>query len=119
MLFAGGIFFMFDEKQYILGTFSVLLGGAISLVFLMPLLSKDHVVWNGKYVEGPSGKYRQIFKQQKTRIMWSDIAVRGTVMSGYWYIQAEDCRKIHWNHHYAGYRAFDDAVVKNCPALAI
>ena len=48
-------------------------------------------------------------------IPWGDIRRTGKTATGYWYVEAEDGRRVYWSYLYKGYGAFVQALAELTP----
>jgi hypothetical protein len=72
--------------------------------FMAPSLSSVHkVVWNEDGIEGPSKMFGPTLGLARTAIPWGDIKRTGTTITSYWYVEANDGRRIYWSYLYKGF----------------
>ena len=53
----------------------------------------------------------------RTEIAWSDIVRAGRTMTGYWYVESGDGRRVYWSYLCAGCDALWQALRGHCPTL--
>jgi hypothetical protein len=98
--------------------FCMLLGLAVA-AFMAPSLTSIHAVaWNDEGVSGPSSRFGPTLGLSKAHIRWDEIARVGRTLTGYWFVEATDGRRVYWSYLYKGYGAFDKALHAHCPSLA-
>jgi len=109
----GGLFGM------VLGLFLTLMGAAFSGLMAPALSSIHDVNWNAQYVEGAAKMFGPTLGRTRTQIKWSDIASTGTTNTQYWYIQADDGRRIYWSYLYDGHGAFAQMLSQKRPDIEL
>ncbi|HWC64406.1 MAG TPA: hypothetical protein VG501_12330 [Rhizomicrobium sp.] len=122
---AGGLLFLALGVATIIagglpvGLAAVAMGAAIA-GFMAPSLTNAHVVhWTRDYVEGPARMFGPTLGAARTRINWDDIVRTGKTITGYWFIETADRRRIYWSYLYKGYGAFVRRLHARCPALVL
>ncbi len=55
----------------------------------------------------------------RTEIAWSEIAKTGKTITGYWYVESGDGRRVYWSYLYKGYGALVLALRGHCPSLQL
>ena len=96
-----------------------ILGLAIS-GFMAPSLTSVHrVTWEEEAIEGPSSLFGLTLGLRRTRILWRDIARAGTTMTGYWFVESLDGRRVYWSYLYKGYGALTAFLQKKRPDLRL
>jgi hypothetical protein len=74
--------------------------------FMAPSLTSVHkVTWDEESVEGPSNLFGPTLGLRRTRILWSDISRMGTTVTGYWFVESDDGRRVYWSFLYKGHGA--------------
>ena len=74
--------------------------------FMSPSLVSVHkVTWNEDSLEGPSNLFGPTLGLRRTRMLWGDIVRTGTTMTGYWFVESRDGRRVYWSFLYKGYGA--------------
>jgi hypothetical protein len=94
--------------------------GAAAGGFMAPSLTSVHAVrWKDDHVEGPSKMFGPTLGLLRATIAWSDIATTGKTLTGYWYVQSRDGRRVYWSYLYKGHGALAAALRRHCPSLTI
>jgi hypothetical protein len=87
------------------GLVTVLLGLGVA-GFMSPSLTSVHkVTWDDESIEGPSNLFGPTLGLRRTRMLWGDIARTGTTMTGYWFVESRDGRRVYWSFLYKGHGA--------------
>jgi hypothetical protein len=74
--------------------------------FMSPSLTSVHkVTWDDESVEGPSNLFGPTLGLRRTRMLWGDIARTGTTVTGYWFVESRDDRRVYWSFLYKGHGA--------------
>lgn len=82
----------------------------------IPSLTNCHLVgWKAGGVAGPSTTFG--LDTSRSEIDWRDIARVGKTLSGYWFIESRDARRIYWSYAYRGHNTLKAALKKRCPTL--
>lgn len=98
----GGVFLMF-VGQTGPGVLFVGIGGALA-TFMAPSLTHVHdVTWSQDGVSGPCKTFGPTLGTARADIPWELITTSGKTSSGYWYVQADDGRKVYWSFLYPGF----------------
>lgn len=119
-LFVVGVVAVLAGGQGLLGGAAAIAVGAVIGGFMAPSLTDLHIVrWTAEGVEGPSKTFGLTLGIKRTMIRWRDIRRTGKTMTGYWYVESEDRRRVYWSYLYKGYGAFVKALTEHCPALAL
>ncbi len=88
--------------------------------FMAPSLTNLHnVQWTTLGVNGPARMFGPTLGLSRTEIAWRDIVTAGKTITGYWFVQAADGRRIYWSYLYKGYGAFVSAIKAHCPTLSL
>ena len=96
-----------------------LLGAAIA-GFMAPSVTSIHIVrWNEHGIEGPSKMFGPTLGVSRTEIAWSEIVKTGTTKTGYWFVEADDGRRVYWSFLYKGYGALIATLQSRRPALQL
>lgn len=94
-----------------------LLGAAIA-GFMAPSVTSIHAVhWNDRGVEGPAKMFGPTLGTARTEIEWQDIVKTGKTITGYWYVESGDGRRVYWSFMYKGYGALVLALRSHRPSL--
>jgi hypothetical protein len=92
--------------------------GALSAGFMAPPLTSMHAVhWNEHGIEGPAKMFGPTLGTARTEIAWSDIVKMGKTITGYWFVESRDGRRVYWSYLYKGYGALIAAQQSHCPSL--
>jgi hypothetical protein len=98
----------------------LLLVGAAIAGFMAPSLTHMHdLQWSEDGVAGPSKMFGPTLGVARTRIRWPDIVKTGATITGYWYIETNDRRRIYWSYLYKGNGAFAAALRRKCPGVTV
>jgi hypothetical protein len=96
-----------------------LLGAAIA-GFMAPSVTSIHIVhWNEHGVEGPSKMFGPTLGASRTEIAWSEIVKTGKTITGYWFVESGDGRRVYWSYLYKGYGALIAALQSRRPSLQL
>jgi hypothetical protein len=77
---------------------AALFGAAIA-GFMAPSVTSIHAVrWNGEGIEGPARMFGPTLGTARTEIAWSDIVRTGKTVTGYWYVESGDGRRVYWSY---------------------
>lgn len=80
--------------------------GLGAAVFMSPSLTSVHrVTWDDKSIEGPSNLFGPTLGLRRTRIAWGEISRTGTTITGYWFVESRDGRRVYWSFLYKGHGA--------------
>ena len=94
-----------------------LLGAAIA-GFMAPSVTSIHAVhWNDRGVECPAKMLGPTLGTARTEIEWQDIVKTGKTITGYWYVESGDGRRVYWSFLYKGYGALVLALRSHRPPL--
>ncbi len=114
----GCVAFVLDEGVW--GPRLIALLGAAIAGCMAPSLTDIHtVVWSPRGVEGPSNLFGPTLGLRRTTIQWDDIRKFGTTITGYWYVQSADGRRVYWSYLYKGHTALAAALRAHCPLLPL
>jgi hypothetical protein len=92
--------------------------GVAIMGFMAPSLTHVHdVQWAANAIEGPSRLFGPTLGAARTSIAWHDIARTGATVTGYWYVEARDGRRVYWSYLYKGNEALAAAIQARCPEL--
>jgi len=98
---------------------SALFGAAIA-GFMAPSVTSVHAVnWNADGIEGPSITLGPTLGFTRTEINWSEISATGKTITGYWFVESNDGRRVYWSYLYKGYGSLTLALQRNCPSVAL
>lgn len=96
-----------------------LLGLAIG-GFMAPSLTSIHRVrWTQDGIEGPSKIFGPSLGVARTTIAWGDIVRAGTTITSYWFVEAQDGRRVYWSYLYKGYGALTSYLRDKRPNLTL
>ena len=86
--------------------------------FMLPSLTSVHrVTWDEESVEGPSNLFGPTLGLRRTRMLWRDISRTETTMTGYWFVESRDGRRVYWSYLYKGHGALDTFLYMKRPDL--
>ena len=92
--------------------------GALIAGFMAPSLTSLHAVhWNEHGIDGPAKMFGLTLGTARTEIAWSDIVKTGKTITGYWFIESSDGRRVYWSYLYQGYGALVAALQSHRPSL--
>jgi hypothetical protein len=99
-------------------------GGAVLGIaiagFMSPSVTSIHAVhWNEDGVEGPARMFGPTLGRARTEIAWSEIVKTGKTITGYWFVEASDGRRVYWSYLYKGYGALVVALHNHRPSLPL
>ena len=116
MAIAGGFAVLTNHGD--LGAVAVAGMGVAIAGFMAPSLTHVHdVQWTADVVEGPSRLCGPTLGSARTSIAWHDIARTGVTVTGYWYVEARDGRRVYWSYLYKGNEALAASIRARCPEL--
>ncbi|MFS2111880.1 hypothetical protein ACCC88_19470 [Sphingomonas sp. Sphisp140] len=95
-------------------------GGVLLLpgLFMLPSLTRWHdVCWDGFGIQGTSRMFGPTLGWARAKIAWREIVRVGKTMTGYWYVEAEDGRRVYWSYLYLGYPVLVARLKQACPDL--
>lgn len=105
--------------EWKIGSVGVAMGLAIA-GFMAPSLTDLHIVhWTNLSAEGPSRMFGPTLGLSRTEIAWADVVKTGKTITGYWFIQANDGRRIYGSYLYKGYGAFVAAISSHRPDMQL
>lgn len=92
--------------------------GALIAGFMAPSLTSIHAVrWNEHGIEGPAKMFGPTLGAARTEIAWSEIVRAGTTITGYWFVESRDGRRVYWSYLYKGYGGLIAGLQSHCPSL--
>jgi hypothetical protein len=116
MAVAGGWAVLTNHGDW--GAVAVACMGATIAGFMAPSLTHVHdVQWAANVVEGPSRLLGPTLGAARTSIAWREIVRTGATVTGYWYVEARDGRRVYWSYLYKGNEALAAAIRARCPDL--
>jgi len=96
----------------------VALLGAVIAGFMAPSVTSIHAVyWDEHGIEGPAKMFGPTLGTARTEIAWSEIMKTGKTITGYWYVESGDGRRVYWSYLYKGYGALILALRGHRPSL--
>lgn len=102
-----------DTAALVLACMGLAIGG-----FMSPSLTHVHDVhWSEDVIEGPSRMFGPTLGLARTTIAWSDVVRTGSTITGYWYVEALDGRRVYWSYLYKGNAMLEAALASKCPGL--
>jgi len=98
----------------------VALFGVAIAGFMAPSTTAVHIVnWSEKGIQGPCRLFGPTLATKRTEIAWTDIVSAGKTITGYWYVESNDGRRVYWSYLYKGYGALTVAIRTHCPSLRL
>jgi hypothetical protein len=92
--------------------------GVVFIVAAAPQIAWRHEVrWSQKGIEGPANLLGLTLGAARTEIAWADIVRAGRSMTGYWYVESSDGRRVYWSYLCAGCDALLRVLRGHCPTL--
>jgi hypothetical protein len=86
--------------------------------FMSPSVTSIHAVhWSERGIEGPAKLFGPTLGIARAQIAWSDIAKSGKTITGYWYVESTDGRRVYWSYLYKGYGALMSVLQARHPEL--
>jgi hypothetical protein len=105
LLWLAGLYGILFRAGGLMAFAGIILGLCVA-GFMAPSLTSVHrVTWEEEAVEGPSNLFGLTLGLRRTRILWHDIARAGTTMTGYWFVESLDGRRVYWSFLHKGYGA--------------
>ena len=102
------------------GALAVTVLGLCIAGFMSPSLTSVHrVTWDEEAIEGPSHLFGLTLGWRRTKILWRDIARAGTTITGYWFVESLDGRRVYWSYLYKGHGVLTDLIGMNRPDLPL
>ena len=88
--------------------------------FMAPSLTTIHVVrWDANSIDGPCRLFGPTLGISRTTISWPVLIKTGKTLTGYWFVEARDGRRVYWSYLYKGHGAFIDVLKRRCPHLDV
>jgi hypothetical protein len=88
--------------------------------FMAPSLTSIHMVrWEDDAIEGPSSLFGPTLGLRRTKIRWNEIARTGVTATAYWFVEAQDGRRVYWSFLYKGYGALSELIRLKRPDLTL
>jgi hypothetical protein len=88
--------------------------------FMAPSVTSIHAVfWNDKGIEGPAKLFGPTLGRARTEITWTEIVKTGKTVTGYWYVESSDRRRVYWSYLYKGYGELISELQRRCPSLQL
>jgi hypothetical protein len=92
--------------------------GAAIAGFMAPSVTSVHAVrWNDRSIEGPAKMFGPTLGVARTEIAWSEIVKTGKTVTGYWYVESGDGRRVYWSYLYKAYGALVLSLRNHRPSL--
>lgn len=102
------------------GAAATALFGAAIAGFMAPSVTSVHAVhWNDNGIEGPAKIFGLTLGVARAEIAWADIAGIGKTITGYWYVESGDGRRVYWSYLYKGYGSLMLALQRHCPSVQL
>ncbi|THD56059.1 MAG: hypothetical protein E8A46_04345 [Bradyrhizobium sp.] len=102
------------------GALAVAVLGLCIAGFMSPSLTSVHrVTWEEEGIEGPSRLFGLTLGLRRTKILWRDVARAGITMTGYWFVESLDGRRVYWSYLYKGYGALTAFLHRKRPDLPL
>jgi hypothetical protein len=101
------------------GVSVIVLGVAIAGLMAPSLMSIHAVKWSDDGVEGPAMSIGPMLGFTRTTIAWPDIRRTGKTLTGYWFIEDGNRRRVYWHYLYRGHERFAVALECRCSGLAL
>lgn len=118
-LFAAGAVTLGRDGDGATGSGLMMVGAALVL-FMGGSLSHAHdLTWTDAMIEGPSRLFGPGLARSRTSMHWREIVRAGKTITGYWYIQSHDGRRIYWSFLYPGYGQFVDRLRARRPDVTL
>lgn len=119
MMFVVALVFLFYGNGGWGAAASAAFGGAIA-GFMVPSVTSVHAVnWDAIEIDGPSKTFGPTLGFARTQIKWTDIAATGKTITGYWFVESSDGRRIYWSYLYKGHGSLTLALQRHCPSLLL
>jgi len=88
--------------------------------FMAPSLTSVHAVhWNADAIEGPSNRFGPTLGAKRATIPWHAIVKTGATLTGYWFVESYDKRRVYWSYLYKGHGKLAAALRDRCPGLRL
>ncbi len=96
-----------------------ILGATIAWMMAPSLTSVHDVSWTPLGIQGPCRMFGPTLGTRRTEIAWADIERFGTTITGFWYVESRDGRRVYWSYLYRGQPMLAAALRANCPSLIL
>jgi len=117
-MLAGGVALWLDEGGLIGPVLAII--GLVCLVAVGFSLNPNATVsWSDDHIDGPIHRYQMPMPHGRVLIAWQDIVLTGDTWTEYWYVEARDGRRIHWNAYYTGCGALHATLRAKRPDLVL
>jgi hypothetical protein len=117
MVVGAGVILVRGPSPWVAVTLAV--AGMAIAGFMAPSLTHLHDVrWTAEGIEGPSKLFGLTLGIARTTIPWQEVARAGATVTGYWYLEARDRRRVYWSYLYRGHAALAAAIRARCATLA-
>ena len=118
MAIAGGWALLRGQSSWV--PIAIMCVGVAIAVFMAPSLTHVHdVQWTAKVIDGPSRLFGPTLGTARTTIDWHDVVRTGATVTGYWYVETRDRRRVYWSFLYRGNEALAAVVRMRCTALQV
>lgn len=116
VFFAFGLIAVLAQPNWS-GVLFALFGLTMSAFMAPSLTSLHRLSWSQEGVDGASKTFGLTLARDRAKLPWSSLARTGRTFSGYWYLEAQDGRRVYWSYLYKGYGAFVEALKAKRPDL--
>lgn len=118
MFTLGIVFLLYEDGGW--GAIATAALGAAMAGFMAPSITSVHAVnWNATVIEGPSRTFGLTLGLSRAEINWTDIATTGKTMTGYWFVESNDGRRVYWSYLYKGYSALTLVLRRKCSSVEL
>jgi hypothetical protein len=104
-------------KSYDIAAALGFLGIVFAVAAAPQVVWRHEVRWNQKEIEGPAKMFGLTLGAARAKIVWSDIVRAARTMTGYWYVESSDGRRVYWSYLCAGCDGPMQALRAHCPTL--
>jgi len=81
--------------------------------FMVPSLSPRHdIYWNNETLEGPNKLFGPSLRGTRVKLNWKDIVSKGTVATGYSYIEISSGERIYFSPYSNGLESFHAKILR-------
>lgn len=105
--------------RLVLGLSTLAVSAPLLLMMLPSIRAASVVRWDEDGIEGPRRTWWLTVGSQRTFIRWQELVAAGMTPTQYWFVQAEDGRRVYWAYMYPGWGALTAALYRKCSGLEL
>lgn len=127
IVIVSGVIFILGAAALMLFASDVFWIGLVFLLFglcwagcMFPSVTSVHALrWSNTGIDGASNMMLGTLGLKRTTIAWREIVRSGTTLTLYWYLEANDGRRVYWSFLYPGNGAFAAAIQHHRPDIEV